>query len=86
MKNNGTIGSTTRIICSRFRVRPQPPAMVMVKAHQTPLPPVEWVGPVGTGEGHPTSNQQQCNWQDTMKCVDIRQDKIGARKLKKVLR
>ena len=39
-----------------------PPAMVMVKAHQRPLSPVEWMGPVGRGEGHPTSNQQQCNW------------------------
>ena len=46
---------------------PPPLAMVMVEAHQPPLPPVEWVGSVGSGEGHPTSNQQQCNCQDKMK-------------------
>ena len=45
---------------------PTPPAMVMVITHQPPLPPVEWVGP-GRGGGHPTSNQQQCNWQGEMK-------------------
>ena len=59
---------------------PTPPAMVIVKAHQRPLSPVEWVGPVGRGEGHPTSNQQQSK----IKQVDIRQDRIGACKLKKV--
>ena len=37
---------------------PTPPlAMVMVKAHQPPLPPVEWLGSVGSGEGHPTAMQ-----------------------------
>ena len=39
-----------------------PLAIVMAKAHQPPLPPVEWVGYVGRGGVHPTSNQQQCNW------------------------
>ena len=45
-------------ICSRFRVPPTPPAMVMVIT-STPLPPVEWVG---AGKRWGSSSQQQCNW------------------------
>ena len=38
---------------------PQPPCHGHGQSPSTPLPPMEWVGPVGRGGGYPTSNQQQ---------------------------